>query len=164
MRNSLNHRLSIYYLVLVLVVAFVLFAHRKIAVNFTPSLRYTVFYLKNRQGGEIRRGDYVLFTVDHPLIRDVINEVKIETLIKESVCIGGDVLTVSHKDYYCNGGYLGTAKDYSFKGERVDNFKYNGLVPLGSLFVMGHNKDSFDSRYFGFIRVGDVEKIARPLI
>jgi type IV secretory pathway protease TraF len=29
---------------------------------------------------------------------------------------------------------------------------------------MGHNKDSFDSRYFGFIRVGDVEKIAQPLI
>jgi type IV secretory pathway protease TraF len=160
MRNSLNHKLSIYFFALVLAAAGAWFVHRNIAVALTPSLRYTVFYLGDRHGEGIRPGDYVVFNLDHP----VIAHLKIKKAIKEAVCVSGQVLTASDKDYYCNGRYLGMAKEFSHQGEKMENFIYDGVVPSGSLFVMGHHKDSFDSRYFGFIKVDDVEKIARPLI
>jgi signal peptidase I len=96
---------------------------------------------------------------DHPMTK----ELKLKNAIKEVVCVGGDRLTVRGKDYYCNEVHLDRAKDMSQRGERVDNFKYSGIVPAGSFFVMGHTIDSFDSRYFGFIRTGDLKKIAHPL-
>lgn len=160
MQNSLNHKLPLYFLTLVFCVAGVLFIHYKIAVPLTPSLKYTIFYLREIKGDEIMPGNYVRFTLNHPTI----SSLKFKKTIKKAVCVGGQELTVVHKDYYCNGVYLGTAKEYSLKGEMVDNFKYNGIIPAGSLFVMGHSKNSFDSRYFGFIRMTDVEKVAIPLI
>ena len=163
MQNSLNRRLLIFCVVLAVCGALSYLVHRKIAVSFSPSLRYTLFYLENRQGDKIRRDEYVLFTVDYPLVHDVMNALNIKTATKQVACAEGDLLVVSRKDYYCNGVYLGRAKDRSFKGELVDNFKYDGVVPAGRLFVMGHTIDSLDSRYFGFIKVGDVERIAHPL-
>jgi len=169
MRNSLSHEVSllrevmIFCLVLAFCGALSYFAHHKIAVSFSPSLRYTLFYLENRQGDKIWQGEYVLFTVNYPLVHDVMNALKIKTAIKEAACVEGDLLVVSRKDYYCNGVYLGRAKDRSFKGAPVDNFKFNGIVPQGRLFVMGHTIDSLDSRYFGFIKVNDVARIAHPL-
>ncbi len=159
MGNSSNRKLWGYFIVFTLFAAALWFMPYHIAVSVTPSLRYTVFFLEDGRGMEIRKGDYVMFSLDHPLIRGL----KFRSAIKEVVCDGGDRLLVQGKDYYCNGVNLGRAKDVSIKGERTDNFKYEGSVPAGSLFVMGHTKDSFDSRYFGFINTSDVDKIARPL-
>ncbi len=159
MGSSLNRNPWIYFGVFTFFVAATWFVPRHIAVTVTPSLRCRVFYLESGTVRELRRGNYVMFALDHPVTR----EFKIRKAIKEVVCVGGDRLFVSGKDYYCNGDRLGRAKGMSLRGARVDNFKYNGVVPAGSLFVMGHSKDSFDSRYFGFIRVGDVENIAHPI-
>jgi conjugative transfer signal peptidase TraF len=159
MGNSLNHKIWTYFAVFALCTAAAWFLPRHVAVTVTPSLRYKVFFLRDRTGMKIRKGDYVMFSLDHPVVK----ELKFGNAIKEVVCAGGDRLTVNGKDYYCNEARLGRAKDMSIRGERVDNFKYDGIVPAKFLFVMGHTIDSFDSRYLGFISVGDVDKIARPL-
>jgi signal peptidase I/conjugal transfer pilin signal peptidase TrbI len=75
----------------------------------------------------------------------------------------GDHLKTLDRLYYCNGEFLGWAKEYSLKGERVENFVYDGVVPTGNIFVMGEHKDSFDSRYFGFIEAMDVAAIGHPV-
>jgi signal peptidase I/conjugal transfer pilin signal peptidase TrbI len=110
-------------------------------------------------GKDIRKGEYVLFNLDHPVTRDL----SFKKTIKQVVCAPGDQLSVNDKDYYCNGLFIGRAKDVSLRNEMVTNFVYSGEVPAKSLFVMGHNKDSYDSRYFGFISSSDVEKMAYPL-
>jgi conjugative transfer signal peptidase TraF len=148
------------FAVLLLIAAGVWFMHSRIAVTITPSLSHTVFYLDNVTQGRIRRGDYVLFPLAHP----VTQELRFTRTIKEVACVGGQSLVVSGREYYCDGTFLGTAKAYSLKGEKVGNFAFSGVIPKGFLFVLGHHKDSFDSRYFGLIREEDVEKIARPLL
>ena len=129
-------------------------------MTITPSLSHTVFYLESVAQGRIQRGDHVLFPLTHP----VTQELGFTRTIKEVACVGGQSLVVSGRDYYCDGTFLGMAKAYSLKGAKVGNFAFRGIIPKGFLFVMGHHKDSFDSRYFGLIREQDVEKIARPLI
>ena len=159
MGNTLNHKLAVYLVALSIVSVLLLLVHQRIAVTVTPSLRYKVFYLKDCSGKEIRKGEYVLFNLDHPVTRDL----SFKKTIKQVVCASGDQLSVNDRDYYCNGIFIGRAKDVSLRNEKVTNFVYSGEVPARSLFVMGHNKDSYDSRYFGFISSGDVEKMAYPL-
>ena len=159
MGNTLNHKLAVYLIALGVVFVSLLLVHQRLAVTVTPSLRYKVFYLKDRSGSEIRRGEYVLFNLDHPVTR----ELSFKKTIKQVACASGDHLSVNDRDYYCNGLFIGRAKDLSLRNERVTNFAYSGEVPANSLFVMGHSMDSYDSRYFGFISSSDVEKMAYPL-
>ena len=159
MGNTLNHKLTAYLIALSVVSVLLLLVHQRIAVTVTPSLRYRVFYLTDCSGKEIRKGEYVLFNLDHPVTWDL----SFKKTIKQVVCASGDRLAVIDRDYYCNGLFIGRAKDVSLRNESVTNFVYSGEVPARSLFVMGHNKDSSDSRYFGFISSSDVEKMAYPL-
>jgi conjugal transfer pilin signal peptidase TrbI len=159
MGNTLNHKITVYFIALGVVSVLLLLVHQRIAVTVTPSLRYRVFYLKDCSEKEIRKGEYVLFNLDHPVTRDL----RFEKTIKQVVCAPGDQLSVNDRDYYCNGIFIGRAKDVSLRNEKVTNFVYSGEVPARSLFVMGHHKDSYDSRYFGFISSNDVEKMAYPL-
>ena len=159
MGNTLNHKLAVYLIALGVVSVLLLLVHQRFAVTVTPSLRYKVFYLKDRSGSEIRRGEYVLFNLDHPVTR----ELSFKKTIKQVACASGDRLSVIDRDYYCNGLFIGRAKDLSLRNEQVTNFVYSGEVPSSSLFVMGHSRDSYDSRYFGFIGSNDIEKMAYPL-
>jgi signal peptidase I/conjugal transfer pilin signal peptidase TrbI len=78
-------------------------------------------------------------------------------LIKYVMCNEGDNLTVdSDKIYYCNGQFFTVAKDTDSKGNPVKNFVYNGKIPKGKVFVSGVGRNSYDSKYFGFI---DKDKI-----
>ena len=83
---------------------------------------------------------------------------------KKVGCVSGDSLSVKwKKHYYCNGTYLGYAKDKSIKGNPVENFIHNGIIPEGMLFVIGDHPDSYDSKYFGFLRKENVKAIAYPI-
>ena len=78
-------------------------------------------------------------------------------LVKYIMCDEGDNLTVDkYKIYYCNGEWFSVAKGFDKNGNRVKNFIYNGKIPKGKIFVSGASKDSYDSKYFGFI---DKDKI-----
>lgn len=132
----------------------------RISVTVSNSLEHRIYLVSDMSDTrEIKKNSYVLFTFTSKLINEghPVNAMKIVS------CVGGDTLEQRGKEFYCNGVYLGRAKDYSLKGERLDHFSYNGIIPSESLFVMGQHKDSYDSRYFGFIRKDDVRKIAYPI-
>lgn len=133
-----------------------------LSFTMTKSLKYRLFWLNNATAKtDVKKGDYVMYEISTKYV----NEGKPVKVIKEVVCIPGDELSVdSKKNYYCNGKYIGTAKDTAMTGEKVDNFRYTGTVPEGSYFVMGHIKDSFDSKYYGFIQRSRIEKIAYPIL
>ena len=117
-------------------------ASGRFAVNLSPSVRPRLFFLV-RHPAEIRKGDYVIFRPEH--MDSYING---KTLVKKVTCDEGDQLTEKGKEYFCNGSvYLGRAKDFSLKGERLQNFVYNGVIPKGFCFVEGSNINSYDGLY-----------------
>ncbi|MEM5853944.1 MAG: signal peptidase I [Candidatus Aenigmatarchaeota archaeon] len=124
----------------------------------SPSLKHRFFYVDLRRK-EPKRGEYIAFW----LYPDKIISEK-QRSIKEVVCFPGDVLEVRGRDYYCNGVYLGRAKERSKKGIPVDNFKWNGVIPDGMYFVMGVHPDSYDSRYYGFVSKERIIGVGKPLL
>ncbi len=115
-----------------------------ICVTTTASLRERV-YLLSHSPSKLARKDFVIFR--HA---NYATSYKPQNLMKQIVCDEGDDLRVTgEKEYYCNDQYLGRAKDKSLKGEPIANFVFNGRIPAGKMFVMGHHRDSFDSRYEG---------------
>lgn len=125
----------------------------------SPSLGYYLFF-NLRTNRDIRKGDYVVFNMSSKYI----NGGKPESLLKEVSCVEGDMLERRGREYLCNGVFLGRAKECSLKGVRLDNFLYSGTVPKGEVFVTAPHKDSFDSRYFGFIRTADIVTKVYPVL
>ncbi len=130
-------------------------------VTLTPSNSSRVFWeLQKPASGDTLKGQYVLF--DEPK-NPYITDPKTLNTTKRVMCEGGDILAVKDNWFYCNGQFLGVGKHYTLKGEPVKLFIYNGTIPKDHLFVMGTHRDSFDSRYFGFINTADIKAIEYPL-
>lgn len=133
----------------------------KISVTLTPSLKHRVYWL-TRNPDHVGRGEYVLFH-DKELAAKI-GMKKSEDMMKLVGCNEGEMLTVdAEKKFYCNGEYLVRAKDFSLKGEPLQHFTFNGTVPKGAMFVMGEHKDSYDSRYFGFVDKSRILARAYPI-
>jgi conjugal transfer pilin signal peptidase TrbI len=134
---------------------------RNIGITLTPSLDHRVFWV-SRNPHQVGRGDYVYF-VDPDLARKV-GKASTPGIFKRIRCDEGDILTVdAAKRFFCNGAFLGVAKDYSRRGEKMQYFEFNGKIPKGSMFVMGEHRDSYDSRYFGFVDKSRVRARLYPI-
>lgn len=133
----------------------------KFSVTLTPSLKHRIYWL-TRNPDKVVRGDYVLF--HHKELAAKVGMKKSEEMLKVIGCNEGDQLTVdAEKKFYCNGEYMVRAKDISLKGEPLQHFVFNGLIPKGVMFVMGQHKDSYDSRYFGFVDKNRILAKAYPI-
>ncbi len=133
----------------------------RFAFTTTVSLKYRLFFLKHVSGdAPVRKSNYVMF----PMHTHLILEGKEFVAIKQVACQPGDTLEVKGRDYYCNGEFIASAKPLSMRGEPLAAFQFSGAVPADMFFVTGHHKDSYDSRYFGFLRKEDVKAIAYPII
>jgi conjugal transfer pilin signal peptidase TrbI len=145
-RQLRNNNWRLFFIILAVVVAGTVIP-RHIGISLTPSLAHRIFWV-SRNPQHVGRGDYVFFE-DAELARKV-GKPEHPNIFKIIGCDEGDTLTVdAEKRFFCNGEFLGVAKDYSLKGEKVDSFAFNGKIPRGFMFVMGEHKDSYDSRYFG---------------
>ncbi len=133
---------------------------QRFTVTITPSLRHRIYLLDRAPSkAQIVRDSYVLFEPHSKFLQGA----KTTRTLKQAACVEGDVLIVKEGLYYCNGTYLGQAKDYSLKGEKLERFEFQGEIPKDRLFVFGDHVDSFDSRYLGFVRKEDVIAIAHPI-
>ncbi len=107
-----------------------------------------------------KRGDVIVFKYPEDPTRD---------FIKRVIGIGGDVVMEKDKNIFVNGRRLVEPYvqhvDNEIKpgqSDRRDNFGPI-VVPKGSVFVMGDNRDqSYDSRYWGF--VNDLEIKGKAII
>jgi len=134
----------------------------KISVTITPSLTKRVFWI-NHNPDHVGHGDYVLFTYRNETIANILGK-KSEDMMKIIGCDEGETLTSDeNKNFYCNGEYLVKAKDRSLKGVPLRQFVYKGEIPAGFMFVMGHHRDSYDSRYFGLLEKSRVIAKAYPI-
>ncbi|MCG3113363.1 MAG: S26 family signal peptidase [Candidatus Manganitrophus sp. SB1] len=133
---------------------------QRFTVTITPSLWHRIYILDRAPSKEqMVRNAYVLFELNSRYLEGA----KTQKTLKQVACSEGDTLTVKEGYYYCNDTYLGQAKDYSLKGEKLPHLEFEGVIPKESLFVFGSHVDSLDSRYFGFVRKEDVIAIAHPV-
>lgn len=115
------------YEVYVVIISLILYLYAKFVgyIGFTtsPSVPIHMFYVSNIYS-DINVGDYVKldfwgsqYYPEH------------EKMVKNVACREGMYLKVVGRDYYCNGAYLGRAKERDRYGKYVENFKYDGASP-----------------------------------
>jgi type IV secretory pathway protease TraF len=81
------------------------------------------------------------------------------SIVKRIGCLPGDRLVNKGPKYYCNDAYLGQCK----KGKNIEPFQFSGTVPPGMVFLVGDRDKSYDSRYFGFKQITDIETVLYPI-
>ncbi len=97
---------------------------------------------------KIRPGDYIVFRTD----RRVLPYYAPGTLFgKRVVGIPGDKLATKGRDFYLNGRFIAHARKKDSLGNPAPLFVFNGTIPEGCYFVLGHHPRSFDSRYWGLV-------------
>jgi len=104
---------------------------------------------------EPKRGDIVVFKYPEDPTRD---------FIKRVVAIGGDVVEAKDKEVSVNGQKLvepyAQHVDSGIKPRTMDRRDNFGpvTVPMGTVFVMGDNRDqSYDSRFWGFVDIKQIK-------
>jgi len=143
------------------------------AVTTTPSLNKRIFFIiKSKQIEKLKTGDYVMFSLlkskpKNDLPAKLVKMIKDEgedSEIKKIGCIAGEELKNIGNEFYCKNELIAKAKDYSLGGERLKKFEFSGKVPEGYIFLVGDHVDSYDSRYFGFIKAKDIIATVYPLL
>lgn len=102
-----------------------------------------------------KRGDIIVFIYPNDRSKDY---------IKRVIGVGGDKIEIKNKNIFINDqsykdafGIYSDNTIYPSAVQPRDNFGPI-VVPKGSLFVMGDNRDeSADSRFWGFVDLKDVE-------
>lgn len=143
------------------------------AVTTTASLNKRIYFIKkSKQVEKLKTGDYVMFSLlkskqenDLPakLVR-MIEDGGEDLQIKRIGCSAGEEIKNIGNEYYCKNELIARAKDYSLDGERLKKFEFSGKIPEGDMFLVGDHVDSYDSRYFGFIKTKDIIATVYPLL
>jgi len=132
----------------------------RFAVTLTPSTDHRIFFLKHGPSeAELIKGAYVLFDIRSEYIDGGASH----RAIKRIACAGGEDLSTRGDTCYCDEKEVAVAKTRSLTGEKIPRFFYSGKIPEDRIFVVGQHRDSYDSRYFGFIKKEDVKALAYPL-
>jgi signal peptidase I/conjugal transfer pilin signal peptidase TrbI len=166
MNFSLTQRAVIALSIMLPFVILCLVTSRRIFYSLTPSLPYTLFWLSPVNAGqEIDLGTYIMFTA--PKSYSVLAGVNLHDsakAMKQVRCKEGQTLIVRERKFFCDNFFIGEAKEKTRSGLPLAEFVFNGVIPHGKLFVMGSHRDSYDSRYIGFIERAAVEATGTPLI
>lgn len=131
----------------------------RIAVATSESVIHRIFFIDGREPLDFSQGDYIM--IDYPA--STYTENKPVQVIKTVGCDQGHHLKVEYNQYYCDSKFLGTAKAETRTGKQLTAFQYDGKVPEGKFFAAGQHKDSFDSRYIGFLERKNVKTKLLPL-
>jgi len=143
------------------------------AVTTTPSLNERIFFIvKSRQIEKLKKGDYVMFSLlkskpESDLPTKLVRMIKAkgeDSEIKKIGCVAGEELKNIGSEFYCKDKLIAKAKEYSLGGERLKKFEFSGKIPEGNMFLVGDHVDSYDSRYFGFIKAKDIIATVYPLL
>ena len=138
----------------------------RIVVSISPSLAHRIFFKVGFTLDRIQDGDYFAFKIDakeDQFIRKGLKE-KNDIALKRVGCLPGQQLIYDTLGrFVCDGQELGFALDKDSQGHTLPTFRFNGMVPADSYFMVGSNPRSFDSRYIGFLHGKDFLFKALPL-
>jgi len=129
-------------------------------IALTPSVKYRLFWMTLDTQG-FSTGDYVVFLLNRdrlqglPLPTELAeDEDGIIHAVKRIGCDEGEKLIrkgENGRKFYCGERFMGRAKEKTHQGKLLEPAPVQGVIPPGMVFLVGDNKDSFDSRYIGLI-------------
>ncbi|GFM31019.1 S26 family signal peptidase [Novosphingobium sp. PY1] len=119
--------------------------------------------------GPIRKGDFVMFTLSHPLAGP-----EPVSVTKEALCLPGERITMVERPsmhpgtrdgwYYCNGKLLGISKPLGRNGQALTHWHPEGpVIPAGMVYVGSPQPDGFDSRYYGPVAILRLTRMRKVL-
>lgn len=138
----------------------------KVSLVMSPSIEA---FAVRKAPGPIAKGDYVMFTLRHPIAgpRPV-------NVTKYALCMPGDHLTIIETPsvgarnawdghYFCNGELLGVSLPFGTHGLKLRHMQWSGVIPPGMVYVGSHHPRGFDSRYFGLVPTAKLTRMERLL-
>jgi len=140
-----------------------------LAFSLSTSDNYRLFYkISFNRNDKVIQGKFYLFKPKlNNFLKRAKKAYKTIILIKKASCIYPSVLTVKGYNFFCDGKLIAVAKKtYYNKYNKIvplSHFVYNGQIPKGKIFFTGSNKNSYDSRYFGFVDKNRILYTARGL-
>jgi conjugative transfer signal peptidase TraF len=153
-----KHYLAPLYVFVASIAILVHFNLIPIAFNPTASLPTGIYWHTNES---LHRGAIVAFPQPHkPGIRILPMRFGSSNLLKAIAAMPGDLVTESTKGVWINGRRWPNSAPAS----PLDRpFILGSLIICpGYVWVMGTNRDSFDSRYFGEVPISSIAYSARP--
>ncbi|MFA6396545.1 MAG: S26 family signal peptidase [Sulfurimonas sp.] len=130
----------------------------RIDMTMDKSLPFTVWITEKQFNPTVHH--YVMFK---PTVQNEYTA-KVGYFFKEISCQGGQELIITeNKEYFCDGRFIGMARSTDQYGKPVENFVFNGVVPKDSLFMTGTHPRSYDSKYYGFVKINQIERGATPI-
>lgn len=119
--------------------------------------------------GPIAKGDYVRFTLLHPIAGP-----KPVSVTKLVLCVAGEQLTDLEMPsttrsgsfdghYFCDGAPLGVSLPMGLHGLKLQHLRWSGVIPPGMVYVGSHHPRGFDSRYFGLVPISRLTRMERLL-
>ena len=142
---------------IVLLAVLLTWAESKAVFVLSDSVSHKLMY---RSEETVHKGDYVMF----PLVHEYLGTGDTpQNLTKIYRCAPGDVLQNKKRLFFCNGEYIGRAKERGYNGQPLQPFEWNGPIPDGKAFVAGEHADSFDSRYWGFVDIVKLKRVV-PIV
>lgn len=138
----------------------------QIVLVMTPSIEA---FAVRKSPGPIVRGDYVMFTLRHPIAGP-----KPVSVTKHALCLPGDRLVLVETPsplapdgwdghYYCNDVFLGVSLPRAHNGMKLDHMRWSGIIPAGMAYVGSRHAQGFDSRYFGLLPMTRLTRMERIL-
>lgn len=137
-------------------------------VNFTASMPKGIYLTK---GGDIQRGDYVRYCIpanDAARLELGQRYLKpgscpsgLQPLLKTVVGLPGDMLEFSNDGILINGHFIPNSAPNvaDSNGEKINRIHGKGIIGDGYAIVLSPHINGFDSRYFGWVRLSDMQKV-----
>ena len=127
---------------------------QRLTITKTKSVKHRIFWSVKPDLKKLAYGKYIRAMVHLDLPKFKCDPCSI---VKKVGCKAGDHLEEQGGGFRCNGTTICHVK------EGKDPFKFNGVIPDGSVFLIGDSLDSYDSRYFGFIDEEDIDAFLIPI-
>lgn len=162
------------FLVVLILITILCFSAKffNIHLNISSSLPYGAYYLQDKQDN-ITKGDIILFCLDEEnskLIKDA-NILAFGSCPYNLAPIGKKVIATSYDkvqidDNYVaiNGNIENKSKRLKLKLKNYPKATFNRALKKGEYIVLSNHEDSFDSRYFGVVKIEQIKGILKPLI
>lgn len=141
--------------IMLIVMASIFYVGSNIKVVVTESVDAKVVWPLKRAPAV---GDYVYFHLTHRVLETPDNTLP---FVKVLTCTEGQLLEKVGMNWTCDGKDLGTSREFSITGDKLDQFEFNGPIPKGKGFVQGTHKITFDSRYWGFVDLNAVTTVQK---